>query len=114
MGAGSSEIVVCWWLDNGIAGDLPVLARPKTKPETRAVMTPMEVARYLRIRNSVVYDLLKSGKLAGKNLGTREQPSWRILRTAVDEYLNRVEPDQATAAGRNRNPGGRRAPKQFV
>jgi excisionase family DNA binding protein len=59
------------------------LALP-TKPLTRDdVLTAVEVAAWLRIPTSTVYDLARRGHLPGHRVGR----AWRFLRSEVEQWL---------------------------
>jgi excisionase family DNA binding protein len=58
------------------------------------VMTVSEVARYLRVSESTVLMMLRSGQMKGAKVGK----SWRVLRSVVDDFLR----------SGNREPAGRR------
>jgi excisionase family DNA binding protein len=59
----------------------PVAARPAAAlPE---LLSPADVAGALGVPETDVMAILESGELAGKKIGS----SWRIKRTALDEYL---------------------------
>lgn len=47
------------------------------------VMTFREVVGFLRVSESTVYGLLRSGKLPGKKIGGQ----WRVWRPALEAYL---------------------------
>lgn len=47
------------------------------------LLTPYEVAKYLRVDYRTVYQLLHSGKLKGSKVGR----VWRIRMEDVDRYL---------------------------
>lgn len=49
----------------------------------RAVMTPLEVSRYLKLPLSTVYKLSQEGVIRGTKLGKH----WRYLRDDVERYL---------------------------
>ena len=56
------------------------------------VMTAKEASLYLRISRQKIYELLKSGQVIGRNMGTAEKPNWRVHRSALDKFL--TEPPQ--------------------
>jgi excisionase family DNA binding protein len=47
------------------------------------LLSPEDVAKALGVPEADVMTILQSGELAGKKIGT----SWRIKRSALDEYL---------------------------
>ena len=47
------------------------------------LLAPADVAKALGVAEADVMSILESGELAGKKIGT----SWRIKRSALDEYL---------------------------
>jgi excisionase family DNA binding protein len=47
------------------------------------LLSPADAAKVLGVAESDVMTILESGELAGKKIGT----SWRIKRSALDEYL---------------------------
>jgi excisionase family DNA binding protein len=47
------------------------------------LLSPADAAKALGVAESDVMAILESGELAGKKIGT----SWRIKRSALDEYL---------------------------
>ena len=83
------------------------MAEPVSIP--RDVLTPREAARFLRIRDSRVYEMLKDGTLIGRNLGTREMPHWRILRSEIERFLT-----SSVQVESGRTVRRKTGPKQFV
>jgi excisionase family DNA binding protein len=57
------------------------------------VLTVEEAARYLRVHEQTVYELLRSGRLKGAKAGR----AWKIHRTVLEEYL---KGQRATRPGR--------------
>ena len=51
-----------------------------THPEMPPIMTLAEVAAYLRMAESTVYRLAKTGKIPGQRIGGQ----WRFLRTQIE------------------------------
>jgi excisionase family DNA binding protein len=49
------------------------------------LLAPADVAKALGVPETDVMSILESGELAGKKIGT----SWRIKRSALDEYLSK-------------------------
>jgi excisionase family DNA binding protein len=47
------------------------------------MLSPGDVANMLKVSEGDVLAILQSGELAGKKIGT----TWRIKRSALDEYL---------------------------
>jgi excisionase family DNA binding protein len=47
------------------------------------LLTPADVAKALGVAETDVMSILESGELAGKKIGA----TWRIKRSALDEYL---------------------------
>lgn len=56
------------------------------------LLTPCEVAEYLRVSESTVYRLLMSGVIPGVKVGR----SWRVKKEALDDFLAKgnFAPDQ--------------------
>ncbi len=61
------------------------------------ILTPEEVARYLRINAQTTYRLLRVGKLPGIKIGQQ----WRIRKADLDTYL------QAALSFEAREPNSR-------
>jgi excisionase family DNA binding protein len=60
------------------------------------ILTPEEVAAYLRVAPQTAYRLLRSGELPGVKIGKQ----WRILRVDLDAYLHgKSTESQDIAAG---------------
>jgi excisionase family DNA binding protein len=56
----------------------------RTQPLTRSdVLTAAEVAAWLRIPTSTVYDLARRGHLPGHRVGR----AWRFLRPEIEQWL---------------------------
>ena len=51
-------------------------------------LTVDEVAQVLRVSRPVILRMLGSGSLKGRKVGR----TWRILRSAIDDYLDSTEP----------------------
>jgi excisionase family DNA binding protein len=82
------------------------------QPAERQVMTPHEAARYLRISNQKIYGLLKERKVIGRNVGTEQNPRWRILRSELDRYL--TTPEDVSAPPVSQTLRNRPTPRQYV
>jgi len=68
----------------GIAGAQPATATTASAPAALPeLLSPEDVAKALGVAESDVMTILQSGELAGKKIGT----SWRVKRSALDEYL---------------------------
>jgi excisionase family DNA binding protein len=65
----------------GVAVAKPGAAAAASAPPE--LLSPEDVAKALGVPESDVMTILQSGELAGKKIGT----SWRIKRSALDEYL---------------------------
>ncbi len=52
-------------------------------------LTPAEIAKELRIRESKPVGWIKSGRLQAVNLSEGQRPRYRIARAALDEFLQR-------------------------
>jgi excisionase family DNA binding protein len=52
---------------------------------TPEMLSPGDVANMLKVSEADVLAILQSGELAGKKIGS----TWRIKRSALDEYLNK-------------------------
>lgn len=63
------------------------------------VMTAKEASLYLRISRQKIYELLKSGQVIGRNMGTVEKPNWRIHRSALDAFLTTPPIVEASSSG---------------
>lgn len=62
----------------------PVQLALRTQPLTRSdVLTAAEVAAWLRIPTSTVYDLARRGHLPGHRVGR----AWRFLRPEIELWL---------------------------
>ncbi len=48
------------------------------------LLTPEEVAGYVRVNPQTIYRLLRSGKLPGAKIGHQ----WRVRKTDLDAYLH--------------------------
>lgn len=59
------------------------------------VLTVEETADYLRVSDTTVYRLIKLGRLPGRKVGGQ----WRILRSALEDYLNTTEVTEYENAG---------------
>ncbi len=51
----------------------------------RELLTPEEVADYLRVNPHTAYRLLRSGRLPGAKIGHQ----WRVRKADLDAYLDR-------------------------
>ena len=58
-------------------------AAPAAAGALPELLSPADAAKALGVPESDVVTILESGELAGKKIGT----SWRIKRSALDEYL---------------------------
>ena len=67
----------------GIAGAAPAAAAAAAPGALPELLSPEDVAKALGVPESDVMTILQSGELAGKKIGA----SWRIKRSALDEYL---------------------------
>ena len=75
-------------MDQGLAS-APGPAKPGAAPAAAAagpdLLSPADAAKLLGVSEADVQAVLESGELAGKKIGT----SWRIKRSAIDEYLSK-------------------------
>jgi len=62
----------------------PAVATPAAGA-TPEMLSPGDVANMLKVSEADVLAILQSGELAGKKIGS----TWRIKRSALDEYLNK-------------------------
>ncbi|PYR79010.1 MAG: DNA-binding protein [Acidobacteria bacterium] len=71
----------------GVAGVAVKAPAPAAAPgdATGELLSPADVAKALGVPESDVMTILQSGELAGKKIGT----SWRVKRSALDEYLSK-------------------------
>ena|SRR5438034_2321243 len=71
----------------GVAGVAVKTPAPAAAPgdATGELLSPADVAKALGVPESDVMTILQSGELAGKKIGT----SWRVKRSALDEYLSK-------------------------
>ena len=67
----------------GIAGAPPAAAGAAAAAALPELLSPEDVAKALGVPESDVMTILQSGELAGKKIGA----SWRVKRSALDEYL---------------------------
>jgi len=51
------------------------------------ILTPKELADYIKVHEATVYRLLKRREIRGFKIGT----SWRFSRPEVDEWIARME-----------------------
>jgi excisionase family DNA binding protein len=66
------------------AAAAPAAATPAAGA-TPEMLSPGDVANMLKVSEADVLAILQSGELAGKKIGS----TWRIKRSALDEYLNK-------------------------
>lgn len=70
-----------------------------TNPDDNQVMTVRQVATFLQFSETKVYRLLNAGQIPGMKIGGQ----WRVLRSALEEYMQRQggvrPPEPALPAG---------------
>lgn len=67
------------------------------RPETDVLTVP-EAARYLRIHEQTVYQLLRSGRLAGRKVGR----AWRIHVETLEAYVKSSEAGEGRSSASSR------------
>ncbi len=66
------------------------------------LLTPEEVAEYVRVNPQTIYRLLRGGKLPGAKIGHQ----WRVRRADLDAYLH-GQVGASTAAASTGHPTGK-------
>jgi excisionase family DNA binding protein len=56
-------------------------------PPSDAPLTVKDAAVWLRCRHHKIKDLIQSGQLAARNIGTAARPRWLISREALQEFI---------------------------
>jgi excisionase family DNA binding protein len=69
----------------GTAASAGVPQGPPGAGAAPEMLSPGDVANMLKVSEADVLAILQSGELAGKKIGS----TWRIKRSALDEYLNK-------------------------
>jgi excisionase family DNA binding protein len=60
---------------------------PTPKPQKQEVLSLADLQKYLRIGRTKALELLESGEIPGRKLGTR----WRIHKNAAEAWLLHAE-----------------------
>jgi excisionase family DNA binding protein len=67
-----------------LEGSLRMLAKPKVEaPASHNAMTPEELAKYLEVDTSLIFEWANSGRLPA----TRDGGSWKFDRFKIDEWV---------------------------
>lgn len=66
-------------------------------------LTPPEVARLLRIRQSKILSWIRSGRLPALNLSEGQRPRYRVRRVDLDHYLESKAVAPANKPARRRS-----------